>query len=155
MVLFWAVGHPGAPEIISCRRLCILSGCQANSDCCFCTLLSAWTRSSEVTESRGEGIRHVVLSLILRLLPFSFDFFPLSYSFSLVLPCLFSAPPHPALISSLFSALSLSFPPSLLLCFSPCRHSPPPPTLFLPSFYLSFVAALKKSYSLDFQQKLP
>ena len=149
MVLFWAVGHPGAPEIISCRRLCILSGCQANSDCCFCTLLSAWTRSSEVTESRGEGIRHVVLSLILLLLPFSFDFFLLSYCFSSSPLSVFCPPPSSPLCFLL--SLSLSFPPSF--CFSPCH--PPPLSFYLFSLYLYFVAALKKSYFLDFQQKLP
>lgn len=116
MVLFWAVGHPGAPEVISCRRLCILSGCQANSVCCFCTPLSAWTCSSKVRESRGEGIKHVVSSLILFLPLFSFDFFPLSYSFSLFFSCQFTLPNSLSVISSLPPSLCFSLFQSLSSC---------------------------------------
>lgn len=141
MVLFWAVGHPGAPEVISCRRLCILSGCQAGSVCCFCTPLSAWTCSSKVRESRGEGIKHVVSSLICFCL-----FSPLISFLSLIL----------SLYSSLVSSLSptpsqsspLSLPPSVSLCFSLCLPLSLSPLLLC----LSFVAVLKKSYFLDFLQ---
>lgn len=69
VVLFWAVGHLGTPEVISCGRSSVL----------FCmpgqlwglllhtlrTPLSAWTCSLEGRETWGEGMKHGVLCLIL------------------------------------------------------------------------------------------
>lgn len=96
--------------------LCVLSGCQANSGCCFCTPLSAWTRSSKSRECGGEGIRHVVFSLILFLSHFFLDLFPLSHSLSLSLFWqLLLSPPLSIILS-----LSLFLPRSLFisLCFN-------------------------------------
>lgn len=103
-----------------------------------------WTRSSEVTESRrGHKTRgfepHFAFASFLSDFSLS-DFFPLLL-FSLVLPCLFSAPPPPS--SPLYLLLSLSpfLPPSFSVLV-PVATTPPPHPRPAATHTLSFTPLL-------------
>lgn len=136
VVLFWAVGHPGTTEIITCRRLSVLSASQTNSACCIHALLwHLYLPRHAVQKAEREGREHWTHGFMPCFVFLSFLFqFPLSHQFSLLL-------------------FIIIHPSSLPACLSVCVSVSVTPSPFFPLLLcLSFVDALMKSYFLDFLQ---
>lgn len=140
VVLFWAVGHPGTTEIITCRRLSVLSASQTNSACCIHALLwHLYLPRHAVQKAEREGREHWTHGFMPCFVFLSFLFqFPLSHQFSLLLFIII----HP---SSLLACLSVC------LCLSLCH----PVSLFSSSSLPFFCRCFNEIIFSGFSTKLP